>query len=176
MLTDGEVRDGLRKGVAEVGVLRIAAVARPEAGVDGQLHQVGEPSDLLRAGRLAARQGAELVQVDRFRAVRLQVGVDEREVADLVVGVVVDVLVHVLVQHRDGIVVGRVPAAAGDFAVLDAGELVVLLPQIGLDESRPQPGSGESPRLCVSDRHLQRPVKPRPTAPRRRSLLPPRLP
>ena len=64
MLPGSEAWDGLREGVAEVGVLRVAAVARPEAGVDGQLHQVGEPSDLLRAGRLAARQGAELVQVD----------------------------------------------------------------------------------------------------------------
>ena len=55
-------------------------------------------------------------------------------VADLVVGVVVDVLVHVLVQHRNGVVVGRVPGSAGDFAVLDAGELVVLLPQIGFND------------------------------------------
>ena len=89
---------------------------------------------MLRAGRLAAGQGAELVQVDRFRAVRLEVGVDEGEVADLVVGVVVDVLVHVLVQHRDSLGVVRVAAAARDLAVLDAGELVVLLPQIGLDD------------------------------------------
>jgi hypothetical protein len=73
----GEAWDGIREDVAEVLVQRVAAVARPEARVDGQLHQVGQPSDLLRAGRLATRQGAELVQVDRLRAVRLQVGVDE---------------------------------------------------------------------------------------------------
>ena len=65
---------------------------------------------------------------------RLQVGVDEGEVADLVVGVVVDVLVHVLVQHRDRLGIGGVPAAAGDFAVLDAGQLVVLLPEIRLED------------------------------------------
>ena len=141
VLAGGEVWDGLRERVAEVGVLRVAAVARPEAGVDGELHQVGEPTDLLRAGRLAARQGAELVQVDRVRAVRLQVGVDEGGVADLVVGVVVDVLGHVLVQHRDGLGVGGVAASAGDFAVLDAGELVVLLPQVGLEDL----GRGQEP-------------------------------
>jgi hypothetical protein len=133
MLTDGEARDGLREGVAEVGVLRVAAIARPEAGVDGELHQVGEPSDLLGAGRLAAGQRAELVQIDCLRAVRAQVSVQEGEVAELVVGVVVDVLVHVLVQHRDSLGVGRVPGSAGNFTVLDAGELVVLLPQIGLE-------------------------------------------
>jgi hypothetical protein len=133
--------DGLRQGVAEVGVLRVAAVARPEAGVDGQLRQVGEASDLLRAGRLATGQGAELVQVDRLPAARLQVRVDEGGVRELVVGVVVDVPVHVLVEHRDGLGVGRVAAAAGDFAVLDAGELVVLLPQIGLEDL----GRGQEP-------------------------------
>jgi len=135
MATDGEPRDCLRQGIAEVGVSSSRAIAGPEAGVDGQLHQVGEPFDVLPcAGRLAAGQGAELVQVDRLRAVRLQVGVEEGVVADLVVGVVVDVLVHVLVQDRDRIVVGRVTGSAGDLLVLDAGELVVLLPQIGFDQ------------------------------------------
>src|SRR6266576_6733142 len=52
-----------------------------------------------------------------------------------------DVLVHVLVQHRDSVVIGRVPAAAWDLAVLDARELVVLLPDIGLDDL----GRGEEP-------------------------------
>ena len=69
MLTDGQARDSLRQGVAEVGVLRVAAVGGPPPGVDGELHQVGEPPDLLRAGRLTAGQGAELVQVDGVRAV-----------------------------------------------------------------------------------------------------------
>jgi hypothetical protein len=46
----------------------------------------------------------------------------------------VDVLVHVLVQHSHGVVIGRVAGAAGNFAVLDPGELVVLLPDVGLDD------------------------------------------
>jgi len=46
----------------------------------------------------------------------------------------VDVLVHVLVQHRDRRGVGRIAASAGNFAVLDPGELVVLLPEVGLDQ------------------------------------------
>src|SRR6266536_1975610 len=45
-----------------------------------------------------------------------------------------DVLVHVLVQHRDRLGVIRIAASAWDFAVLDPGELVVLLPEIRLDE------------------------------------------
>src|SRR5207237_10898438 len=54
--------------------------------------------------------------------------------ADLIVGVVVDVLVHVLVQHRKGSGVGWISGSAGDFGVLDAAEFVVLLPQIGFDD------------------------------------------
>ena len=135
MLADGERRDGLRQLVAEVGVEPVAAVARPEAGVDAQLHQVGQPADvLLSAVRLAARQLPEPVEVNRLLAVRLQVGVDEGDVAELVVGVVVDVLVHVPIQHLHGGGIGGVPGAARHLAVLDAGELVVLLPQIRLDD------------------------------------------
>ena len=131
-----EARDRLREGVAEVGVLRVAAVARPVARVDGELHQVGEPSDLRCAGRLAAGEGAERVQVDRLRTARLQVRVDEVGVALLVVGVVVDVLVHVLVDDGERLGVGPISASAGDLAVLDAAELVVLLPEIGFEQLR----------------------------------------
>ena len=54
--------------------------------------------------------------------------------ADLIVGVVVDVLVHVLVQHRKGSGIGRIPGSPWDFVVLDSAEFVVLLPQIGFDD------------------------------------------
>jgi len=63
----------------------------------------------------------------------LQIRVDKGGVAVLVIGVVVDVLVHVLVQHCDRLGVGRVPASTWHFAVLDPAELVVLLPQVGLE-------------------------------------------
>ena len=44
---------------------------------------------------------------------------------DLIVSVVMDVLVHVLVQHRKRLSVGRIPGPAGDFVVLDAAELAM---------------------------------------------------
>ena len=56
--------------------------------------------------------------------------------AVLVVGVVVDVLSHVRVEDRDSRGVGRVTASTRNFAVLDSGELVVLLPQVGLENLR----------------------------------------
>ena len=71
VLAGGEAGDGVWEDVSEVGVLGVAAVARPEARVDRQLRQVGQPSDLLGARCRAAGQGAELVQVDRLVAVRL---------------------------------------------------------------------------------------------------------
>ena len=53
---------------------------------------------------------------------------------DLIVGVIMDVLVHVPIQHFHGVGIGWVPSSAWNFAVLDSGELVVLLPQIGFDD------------------------------------------
>jgi hypothetical protein len=57
-------------------------------------------------------------------------------VALLVIGVVVDVLGKILVQHREGPGVRLVPASARALAVLDPAELVVLLPEVGLEELR----------------------------------------
>ena len=47
-----QTRDCLTKRVTEVGVLCSAAVPSPPTGVHGELREVGEPSDLLRTGRL----------------------------------------------------------------------------------------------------------------------------
>src|SRR5882724_1821556 len=136
MLPNRQSWDGLREGVAEVGVQRVAAIARPEAGVDGQLHQVREPSDVLSTGRLTARQSTKLIQIDGLGPFRSQIGVKERGVGDLIIGVIMDILIHVLIEDRNGGGIGRVPSSTWDFAVLDAAELVVLLPQIGFDEFR----------------------------------------
>src|SRR5258708_38909157 len=90
-----QTRDGLSERVTEIGVLRAAAVARPPTGVHGELHEVGEPSDLLGACRSTARQRAKAIQIDGLRALRSQVCVEEGEVADLILGIIVDILRHV---------------------------------------------------------------------------------
>src|SRR5881275_516366 len=77
---------------------------------------------------------------------RLQIRVDEGGMAVLVVGVVVDVLSHVLVQHRESRGIGRVAASTRYFAVLDPAKLVVLLPQVGLENL----GRGEE----LQNRHV----------------------
>jgi hypothetical protein len=53
---------------------------------------------------------------------------------EFILGVVVDVLVHVAVELFQSLGILRTAAPAGDLTVLYASELVVLLPQIGLQD------------------------------------------
>ncbi len=128
LLPHKQAGDGLREGVAEIRVLGPAAVAGPPTGVHFELHQVGEAADLLRAGCLAARQRAEPIQIGWLHAMRNQICVDEVEVGELILGIVVDILRHIRVQHRERGRVNCTPTPAGDFAVLNATEFIVLLP------------------------------------------------
>src|SRR5258708_9641460 len=70
MLADGESGNCLVEGVAEVGILVAAAVARPPACVHGKLHEVGEARDLLGSRYLAAGQIAKLLEIDGVGAFR----------------------------------------------------------------------------------------------------------
>ena len=133
--------NGLREGIAKIRVFVITPVAGPPTGVHAELHEVGKPADLLRAGRRAARQRAKPVQIHRLHAVCNQVRIDEFEVAEFVVRVVVNVLVHILIQHCQRGRVSRISGPTGHLGVLDAAEFIILLPQIGLEDFR---GSQES--------------------------------
>ena len=55
-----------------------------------------------------------------------------------------DVLGDVLIEDFKGGGVGWIPASAWDFAVLDASEFVVLLPQIGFEDF----GRSREPQQC----------------------------
>ena len=89
---------------------------------------------MLGARRFTARQRAKLIQIDGSRAFRLQVGVDEREVAELIIRIVVDILRHVPVQELKGFNVGCTPAPPWNLTVLDSSQFVVLLPQIRFED------------------------------------------
>ena len=56
--------------------------------------------------------------------------------AELILSVVVDILVHVAIQNLQRRGVGCAPTPAGDFVVLDSSELVVLYPEVGLEDFR----------------------------------------
>ena len=88
----------------------------------------------LRTGCDAARQCAELIQIDSLHAFGFQIGINKREVAELIIGIVVDILGHIPIQDEQVIGVRGVLRPAGDFAVLDAAQFIVLLPQVRLDD------------------------------------------
>ncbi len=54
--------------------------------------------------------------------------------AELILGIVVDILGHVSIQHLKFSDVGCTPASPWNFAVLDTSQFVVLLPQIAFDD------------------------------------------
>src|SRR2546428_4028775 len=109
MLPHTQTRDCLLERRAEIGVGR-AAVPNPPTGVNAELGKIGEPSDLPGAVRGAARQSTKVIEVDCRRALRSQVRVQEGGMANLIIGVVVDVLVHVAVKNLKGSRVERIPA------------------------------------------------------------------
>ncbi len=100
MLPDRQRGNSLRERVPEVRVLGAAAVAGVPSGVNGKLHQVGEPTKLIRSCCLAAGQGTELLEVGRCGSMGDQVVVEPNFVCQLILGVVADVLRHIAVQRQ----------------------------------------------------------------------------
>ena len=74
--------------------MAVIAVARPPAGINGELGQVGKPvSDQagVDSGGSAAHQGAKRIEICRSRSFGHQICVQEVMMSDLIIGVVVDV-------------------------------------------------------------------------------------
>src|SRR5439155_23798122 len=69
---------------------------------------------------------------------------------EFIVGVVVDVYGHILIEDFNGIRIAWIPGSARDFVVLDSSEFVVLNPKVGLEyfRRRCEPEQG-----CVSRRY-----------------------
>ena len=95
VLSDGQRGNRLRKTVAEVWILRTAAVTRPPTGVHRELREVREPAKLVGARRFAAGQSAELVEAHGVSALGSEIRVDEGLVGKFVFGIVMNVLRHV---------------------------------------------------------------------------------
>src|ERR1700732_1791572 len=102
--------------------MAVIAVAGPPTSVHRELRQVSEPSPdqvLVDSRRGAAHQSAKWIEIHRCRSLGDQVRIEELVVSDLIISVVVDVLSHVCVQHRDSGGVGWVATSAWNFGVLD---------------------------------------------------------
>src|SRR6266540_1538499 len=120
----------------KIRVMAVVAVAGPPAGVDGKLRQVGESvSDQVRINsrRGAAHQSAKRIEICRSRSLGLQVGVEELVMSNLIIGVVMDVVSHFILNNLQGLSIVRIATAAWDFVILDAAEFVVLDPKVGLE-------------------------------------------
>ena len=126
--------NGRRKGIAEIGILPAAAVTRPPGGVDGKLHEIGEPGFSAGPGSLATGQRSKLVEIGRSRAHGHQICVQESKVSDLVIGIVVNVLREIRVENLQLRGVGSIPSPAWHFSVLHSAQFVVLHPKIGLQD------------------------------------------
>src|SRR5262249_35758970 len=114
--------------------MAVVAIARPPAGVDGKLRQVSEPSSFqcrIDSRRGAAHPSTKRVEVCGSSSMKDQVCVEKVLMTDFVIGVVVDIYGHVLVKHLQGFSVGFIPGTAWDFAILHAGQFIVLDPKVG---------------------------------------------
>ena len=54
--------------------------------------------------------------------------------SDLIIGVIVDVVLHLILDKFQGLGIVWVTAAAWDLVILAAAEFVVLDPEVGLEE------------------------------------------
>src|SRR5207249_10631495 len=117
----------------KIRVMAVVAIPGPPAGIDLKLRQVGKPtSDLasIDSRRRATHQSAKPVQNCRIRSLGNQVRVEELMMSDLIIGVVMDVVLHFILNNLQSVSVGWIAAAAGNFAVPHATELVVLDPKV----------------------------------------------
>ena len=101
--------------------------------------------------RGATHQSAKRVEICRRRSLGDQVRVEELVMSDLIIGVVMDVVSHFILNNLQGRGIGPIAMAPWDFGVLDAAEFVVLNPKVGLELSPELLGSEVVPRLPVKD-------------------------
>src|SRR5438874_9576076 len=133
-----QARDRLRKDMVciNIRVMPVIAIAGPPTGIDRKLRQVSEPtSDPVRidAGRGAAHQRAKRIEICRRRSLGDQISVEELVMSSLIIGVVMDVVSHFILNNLQGLGIGWIAMAAWDFVVVDAAEFVVLNPKVGLE-------------------------------------------
>jgi len=116
--------------------MTVIAITGPPAGVDGKLRQVGESSsDQVRidSRRGTAHQSAKWIEIYGSRSLGDQVRVEELVMSNLIIGVVMDLVLHFILNNLQGVRVGFIATATGNFVILDAAEFVVLDPKVGLE-------------------------------------------
>ena len=118
MLVYSQSRDRLREDIVriKIRVMAVVAIAGPPAGIEGKLRQVGEPmSDQVRidSRRGAAHQSTKRIEICRSRSLGDQVRVEELVMSDLIIGVVMDVVLHFVLDNLQGVGVGFIARPPG---------------------------------------------------------------
>src|SRR6516165_7437866 len=101
--------------------MAVVTVAGPPARINRELGQIGEPvsdSGRVNSGGGAAVQSAKRIEICRSLSVRHQIRIHKLSMSDLIVSIIVDVLSHIRVQHREVGSVGWITCAAWDFGIL----------------------------------------------------------
>ena len=140
-----------------------------------QLRQIREPlPDLVRidSRRGAAHQSAKRVEICRSRSLGDQVRVEELVMSDLIIGVVMDVVLHFILNNLQGVRVGFI--ATCRLGLRRPGcRRVRCIGSKSRPRVSPAPlGSEVVPRLPVKDWNLPLRLGCCPTVLRRRFLLP----
>ncbi len=129
--------------------MAVVAVASPPTRIQSESHQVCKTKFSAGACRTAALQRAKLLKVDRRCPLRSEICVEKVLVSEFVVGIVVDILGHVRVQHRKSIGEGWIAASTRLLLVLNSRQFVVLHPEVRLQNLR---GCGEPKQGGISSR------------------------
>src|SRR5580693_4069120 len=144
--------DGLRESGAKVGILGAAITSKP-AGIHGEVHDVGEPPDLLRAFCLTAGQSSEGIEIHRLGADRKQKSIQKFRMAGFVDRVAGDVLRAIGIELHEGRLISvhgfERGSLHGKLAWGKTTQLRVLLPQVSFNELG---RSGETEKGDVSRR------------------------
>jgi hypothetical protein len=112
-----QIGDGIFESAPEVWIRRRASVPRPPGRIDDELLKIGEPAILRDSGYSARWQHREPTQVNRLRTFRYEIVVEKSMMADLIVGVIGDVLRHIAVKNLKGSHVARGKAFLDGLAV-----------------------------------------------------------
>src|SRR5579864_7773789 len=103
---------------SQVRILRAAMPCVP-VEIDIELQQVCQPANSFGTSRLTAGQGTEYVQVHGRLALRDQISIQERRMAQFIVGIVGDILRHIAIQVAErGYISGIAPLNSAQFVVL----------------------------------------------------------
>src|SRR5258708_977484 len=147
VLTYGQGRNGVAELVPKVGIAASASISSPPIRVHGELSQIRETAEgLVSSRRLAAGQRAKRIKVRDSGALGCEVSVEKVLVGQFIFRVVGDVLIHVAVEHLYGVCVVEITSGSrrgiardqlacqqGNFSILNAGQFVVLQPDVALD-------------------------------------------